>query len=107
KLFPDTNRARTVLDALLTEAGRLGIEIITGHRAVGIERNPNSFQLALDTGTQDARIVVLATGGLSLPKTGSDGTGYQLASAMGHSLTVRTPALVPLVLEGDFHTALS
>jgi hypothetical protein len=55
----------------------------------------------------DAARVVLATGGLSLPKTGSDGGGYALAACCGHTLTARTPALVPLVLEGSFHRDLS
>jgi predicted Rossmann fold flavoprotein len=45
--------------------------------------------------------VVLATGGLSLPKTGSDGAGYGMARRLGHTLVPTTPALVPLVLEAD------
>jgi hypothetical protein len=51
--------------------------------------------------------VVLATGGLSLPKTGSDGGGLEIARAFGHSVVPTTPALVPLVLGGSFHPALS
>jgi predicted Rossmann fold flavoprotein len=51
--------------------------------------------------------VVLATGGRSLPKTGSDGAGYALAIALGHTVTPQTPALVPLVLEDGFHRGLS
>jgi predicted Rossmann fold flavoprotein len=51
--------------------------------------------------------VVLATGGLSLPRTGSDGLGYRLAASLGHSLVPTTAALVPLVLDGDFHAPLS
>jgi predicted Rossmann fold flavoprotein len=45
--------------------------------------------------------VVLATGGLSLPKTGSDGAGYRLATELGHSLVPTTPALVPLTLTSE------
>ena len=48
-----------------------------------------------------ARAVVLATGGLSLPKTGSDGWGYQAAAALGHSIVPTTPALAPLVLDAE------
>ena len=57
--------------------------------------------------------MVLATGGLSLPKTGSDGKGYELARRFGHSIVPTTPALAPLVLGGNaangpaFHAALS
>jgi len=50
--------------------------------------------------------VVLATGGLSLPKTGSDGHGLRMAEGLGHSLVPTTPALVPLALAGSFHVPL-
>jgi hypothetical protein len=58
-------------------------------------------------GVMTARAVVLATGGRSLPKTGSDGLGYELARGLGHTIVPTTPGLAPLVLEGDFHTALA
>ncbi|MCG3127511.1 MAG: hypothetical protein CHACPFDD_02371 [Phycisphaerae bacterium] len=53
-----------------------------------------------------ARRVVLAAGGRSLPKSGSDGSGFELARGLGHTIVETTPALAPLVLEGDFHTGL-
>jgi predicted Rossmann fold flavoprotein len=115
KLFPDTNRAQTVLDALVGEAKRLGIRILPGHRVTKIGRRDGCFEIGVDAaghssdnrGSVQSRIVVLATGGLSLPKTGSDGGGYALAQRLGHSLVSTTPALVPLTLDGDFHAALS
>ena len=57
-----------------------------------------------------ARVVVLATGGRSLPKSGSDGAGYDLARRLGHTLVDTTPALVPLLLDAahqPLHSALS
>ena len=107
KLFPDTNRARTVLDALLNEAHRLGVRILTGRHVTGVERCESSFRILTGTGTLCARRIVLATGGLSLPKTGSDGGGYALAESLGHTLVPTTPALVPLILADDFHAPLS
>jgi predicted Rossmann fold flavoprotein len=107
KLFPDTNRARTVLDALLREARRSGIELCPGARVLGVARREPGFELATSVGPIPATHVVLATGGLSLPKTGSDGLGYRLAASLGHSLVPTTPALAPLVLRGGFHAALS
>jgi hypothetical protein len=59
------------------------------------------FRLESSGGPVDARCVVLATGGLSLPKTGSDGGGYAIATSLGHSLVMTTPALAPLVLEAS------
>ncbi len=110
KLFPTTDDASTVLEALLGEVQRVGAHIRTGHRVESIERTDvGHFELRGPWGSCLAERVVLATGGRSLPKTGSDGFGYTLASRLGHSLTERIfPALVPLRLpEGHFIRELS
>lgn len=107
KLFPDSNSAKTVLNALIVEAERRGVRLLTDTRVTGIRRGPEHFELDTSSGPIRARNVVLATGGLSLPKTGSDGGGYQLAAALGHTLAPTTPGLAPLVLDGDFHVPLS
>jgi hypothetical protein len=106
KLFPDSNRARTVLEALLREAERLGVAVLAGHRVVALERRDGGFQVRTPERSLGAERVVLATGGLSLPKTGSDGFGLEIAARMGHSIVPTTPALVPLRLRGDFHRGL-
>lgn len=107
KLFPDSDSARTVLDALLGEARRLGVDLRSSHRVTALSRHDDRFRLASSGGEMSARKVVLSTGGLSLPKTGSDGLGYQLAGSLGHTIVPTTPGLEPLLLEGDFHTPLS
>jgi len=111
KLFPDTNRARTVLDALLSETRRLDVDLRPGARVVTVRRDDRPdvpFTLALANGGElCARALVLATGGRSLPKSGSDGTGYGLARVLGHRLVDTTPALAPLVLNGERHVALA
>jgi predicted Rossmann fold flavoprotein len=107
KLFPDSNRARTVLDALLLEAERRGVTILPGHRVLSLSRRDGGFVLTTPERSLSAEKVVLATGGLSLPKTGSDGLGLRIAAGLGHSLVATTPALVPLVLRGGFHQTLS
>lgn len=108
KLFPDTNRSRTVLDALLAEASRRGVVIETGSRVVSLTREDDAFCVRLgDDRTLRARHVVVATGGRSLPKTGSDGFGYELASRLGHHIVPTTPALAPLVLDDEWHAGLS
>lgn len=110
KLFPDTNRARTVLDALLAEAASRRVEILAGHHVTALARAGGAgdgFLLATSCGPVRARFVVLATGGKSFPKTGSDGAGYSLAAGLGHSVVEPVPALSPLVLSGDFHAPLA
>ncbi len=107
KLFPVEGGSRAVLGALLAEAERLGVTLRAGERVVSIDPDREGFRLRTSLGTAAARRLVLATGGLSLPKTGSDGEGLGLAAALGHSVVPTTPALVPLVLAGSFHVPLS
>jgi predicted Rossmann fold flavoprotein len=95
KLFPVSDRARDVVEALLRAAREARVEIRTGTRITSIEQIP-------------APRIVLAAGGKSVPKTGSDGSGYALARALGHTVTETFPALVPLIVERDhWITALS
>lgn len=107
KLFPDSNRARTVLDALVGELKRAGAELHCSQRVAGVRRDGDGFLVDAANRVYRARAVVLATGGRSLPKTGSDGFGYELAAGLGHGHVPTTPALAPLVLDGDAHAALS
>lgn len=107
KLFPTTNKARTVLDALLGEADRRGVSVYSSHRVTELRRHDDGFHIATTAGMLRADRVVLATGGRSLPKTGSDGEGYRFAQELGHSLVPVTPALAPFVLANDFHRPLS
>ena len=115
KLFPVTNKARTVLDALLHRCRELGIVLLAQHRVNDIQPSHTDrvsaepcFIIEHSQGTLLARRVILATGGRSLPRTGSDGYGWDLACRLGHTVTENSPALVPLVLEPSmFHAELS
>ena len=101
KLFPVSDRSRTVLDALLGALRGAGLEIAASRRVESIRRTAEGFELAGSWGRLEAERVVLATGGKSLPKSGSDGSGFRLAESLGHGLTPRIrPALVPLLLPG-------
>lgn len=111
KLFPDSNSARDVLNALLTEADRRGVKAVNGARVADVVRADDGM---LRVVTKDfdllARHVVLATGGRSLPKSGSDGVGLDIARRLGHTIVPTTPALVPLLLAGEpdaMHRALT
>ncbi|NCY01660.1 MAG: hypothetical protein EBX36_01815, partial [Planctomycetia bacterium] len=87
KLFPVTDSARTVLDALVREATRAGAALLHPARVARIDRDGDRFLLATAAGPLAANRVILCTGGRSLPKSGSDGGGHDLAAALGHSLT--------------------
>jgi len=109
KLFPTTDSARTVLDALLGAVRDAGAELVHPWRVERVaRRDGGGFEIAGPAGTLVAERIVLATGGKSLPQTGSDGAGYGIARSLGHSITERVfPALVPLLLPaGDALRAL-
>jgi len=108
KLFPDSSRARDVVDALLTAVSATGAEVLTDRRVVDIGRRDDRFEVrTADGGVYQAPAVVLATGGQSLPKSGSDGFGYSLARALGHSCVETTPALAPLIVDDSACERLS
>jgi predicted Rossmann fold flavoprotein len=98
KLFPDSNRSRDVLDALLREVAARGAVLLPSTRIAQIEPVDGLWHLRAPGAGFDARVVVLATGGQSLPKSGSDGGGFEMARALGHTIVPTTPALAPLVL---------
>lgn len=111
KLFPVTDKSRTVLNALIERCHQLGVDVRPDHRVHAIERatgKKSGFRVHHTHGTLVADRLILATGGRSIPKSGSDGFGYELARRLGHQVTATAPALVPLVLADTmFHKTLS
>ncbi len=101
KLFPDSNRARDVLDVLLRELAAVGATLRAEHRVLDIVPHADGFAITTAAGDCTARCIVLATGGLSLPKSGSDGAGLSIAERLGHTIVSTTPALTPLLLAPD------
>ena len=106
KLFPVSNRARDVRDALLAEAARGGVEILRGARVVDVT-GPLLRASTADGAEFRARSLVLATGGLSVPRTGSDGTGLAVARGLGHRIVEPYPALTPLKSASAEHRGLA
>ena len=99
KLFPVSDSAKDVLSALLNEVKKLGVNVYCHHRVKALENRLPVVQVCGDWGQLTVSKVIVATGGKSLPKSGSDGKGYDFCLHFGHSLTASIfPALVPLLL---------
>src|SRR5687768_7712119 len=100
KLFPISNRARDVRDGLLTLARRLGVRFVPETLVTDISPQPGGWRVSRDGhAALETDAVVMATGGLSVPTTGSDGRGLQVLAALGHALHPTYPALTPLLAE--------
>ena len=93
KLFPASNRARDVRDGLLELARARGVDVQFQTTVTGITPG---WRVATSRGDIDASSIILATGGLSVPQTGSDGTGIAIARGLGHQVHPTYPALTPL-----------
>ena len=99
KMFPVTQQAKTVLTALETELRSEGVRIITDAEIIALKKNLKTDQFILrtkDGGEFTCQKVILTTGGRTYPALGSDGLGYDLARALGHSLVAPIVSAVPL-----------
>ncbi len=102
RVFPITDNAKDVLDCFTNELKKQDVEIRLNSEVVEIEANKQKevTGVYLETGELlKASKVILATGGKSYPKTGSNGSGYKLAKKLGHSITNIKPSLVPLIAD--------
>jgi len=110
KLFPRSNRAKDVRDALVRAAGEAGVQLLFGRSVEGMEppKTTRRWRVHLDGGeTMAVEAVLLATGGLSVPATGSDGTGLRLLEGLGHRIHPLYPALTPLLTDPPVHAELA
>jgi predicted Rossmann fold flavoprotein len=100
KLFPTSNRARDVRDGLLAYAVARGVRWMPSTTVSGLARAGDGWRIACTNGqTLGADRVIVATGGLSVPKTGSDGGGLALLAALGHTIHEPYAALTPVTAE--------
>ncbi|MEQ1634282.1 MAG: aminoacetone oxidase family FAD-binding enzyme [Planctomycetota bacterium] len=98
KLFPVSQRARDVLDALLRDATDAGVTLHTSSPVTDVRREGDRFLVTTARSSFVCSSVVFATGGLSYPKTGATGDGYPIAAGFGHTITACVPALAPLLV---------
>jgi len=101
RVFPVSDRAQSVLDALKSEMKRAGVTVRTGR--VKEIRMGNGAVCGVSTEKEqfDVNAVILATGGVSYPTTGSTGDGYIMAKALGHTVVEPQGSLVPLETSGN------
>ena len=97
KLFPASHKARDVRDGLLAYARKQGVRLRMDSRVVDIAPVHGGWEVTVDDGTVlKADAVIVATGGLSVPNTGSDGAGLNMLKALGHTMHPTYAALTPL-----------
>ena len=107
KYFPVSDSSREVLNALRKEVGDAGAELRTGVLVQSIDRDGDGWRVETNVGVLQSRSVVICTGGLALPKSGSEGDGLRWAEKFGHSIIFTTPALTPLLCHNSPHAHLS
>ncbi|MDO8186688.1 NAD(P)/FAD-dependent oxidoreductase [Conexibacter sp. JD483] len=99
QLFCD-NRSKDILELLLEECRRAGVELHLRTAVQQIERRDDGYLLETDLGPVAAASLVVATGGLSIPTLGATGFGYEVARQFGHSVLPTRAGLVPFTLSG-------
>ena len=97
RVFPQSDKAFDIVDALVKDCRRSGVHMSFGQIVTQVEKTPEGFRIETEKESFESRTVVLATGGISYPTTGSTGFGYQAAKELGHTLVPSFGGLVPLV----------
>ncbi|MGA2673991.1 MAG: NAD(P)/FAD-dependent oxidoreductase [Terracidiphilus sp.] len=100
QLFCDGS-ARAILDSLLAECEKGGVELFLNAHGIAVEKVGSGFRVACSLGEFRSETLVVAAGGLSIPRLGATGLGYDLARQFGLAVIDPRPALVPLVLGGE------
>ncbi|NUN51115.1 MAG: aminoacetone oxidase family FAD-binding enzyme, partial [Candidatus Brocadiae bacterium] len=107
KVFPRSETARDILDALLRRLERSGARLDCGAPAMAVKRSAGGFAVETPRGTLHARRVIVTTGGRSYAKTGTTGDGYAIAAGFGHTIVPTHPALVALTSASPRVTGLA
>jgi predicted Rossmann fold flavoprotein len=106
KIFPVSDKALDVLEALLRRLRRSGAALSLGEQVTELRRTPAGFEVVTPQRLLSAESVVLTTGGRSYPGCGTTGDGYGFAARLGHTIEPQRPALTPLRIEVPWVTAL-
>ncbi len=101
RVFPVSDKSQSVLEALQKAMRRAGVEVRTGRVREILTENGAVTGVRTEGETISCNWVILATGGMSYPATGSTGDGYAMAQALGHTVVPATGSLVPLETAGE------
>ena len=101
RVFPVSDRSQSVLDCLQDELRRLHVAVREERVTEILTAEGRVTGVRTDRGSHEAGWVILATGGVSYPATGSTGDGYRMAEALGHTIVPQEGSLVPLEAEED------
>ncbi len=107
KVFPVSNRATDILAAFTARLDRSGATLKTEVTVQSIQHNEGLFELTTDQGLFQSEKLILTTGGMSYPGSGTTGDGYAWAQAFGHTLVPPRPALVPITTSAEWVKELS
>lgn len=108
KVFPASHRARDVREGLLSTAYSRGAELRFNTMVAGVEPTEHGWRVLIENGAAvECDVVIVATGGLSVPNTGSDGTGLRMLAKLGHSMHPTYAALTPMLGDSPEFASLS
>ena len=107
-IYPNSDQAASVLDALRFETEHLGIQtVLSCHIKKAWKAKNGMFTVESDQGLFQGNSLILAAGSKAAPVSGSDGSGYELAGSFGHTVVKPLPALVQLRCRGTFFKQLA
>jgi predicted Rossmann fold flavoprotein len=101
KVFPKSLNSGNVLNVMLRELKNLGGVLKTGARVDSVAKSGEGFIVQTNGDRILTKKLIIATGGFSFPATGSDGSGFKFAEALGHKIVPPKPALTPIYTEED------
>jgi predicted Rossmann fold flavoprotein len=106
-VFPKTDRSSDVKETLLAELKKNDIRIFYGKKINSVRKHDDSFIIESEKIAISAKCLIIATGGVSWPQTGSTGDGYKFAKSLGHNIIEPKPCLIPLITKEKFCSALA
>jgi predicted Rossmann fold flavoprotein len=107
KVFPQTHRSVDVLSLLVHECRERGVILQCNEPVLRVDRTSDGFEIVSTFSTYPTKVVVITTGGMSYPQTGSTGDGYRFSEALAQPVTKTAPALTPLKIRNNPFSSLS